>query len=376
MDDELMAFCTTCGAAGGGRRFCTECGASLVKEAETTTPLPAVLPVVQPVAQPPAQPAVEPLPDGPEPQAEFFGWAPPVPDEESRPGRSRAVVPLVVGLSVLLLAAAGVGGYLWWQAGEESEAARARDARQSQQKERDLSEREQELADQEQRLAAERAEAEAAAREQAETEEAEARAADPLALGIDMSHQYCSGQYLVILASSGTPADYTSTLQPALDQAGGEGSYLRTSDSCSSFVQEIDGNEVYAAYLGPFDTAHEACEARGRIGYGNSYVRELRSDQDRRSPCACEYLASELPVLSQGDGGPSEPADGLFVSDAQSLLYSAGLNPEREVTGTFGPSTDAWVREFQDDSAWLESDGVIGPDTWDALTGYCGVDPD
>ncbi|WP_128219392.1 hypothetical protein [Nocardioides yefusunii] len=130
-----------------------------------------------------------------------------------------------------------------------------------------------------------------------------ARSADPLELGVDMSQQHCSGEFLVILASSGDPAAYASTLRPAHEQAGGEAKYLRTSDSCNSFVQEIDGNDVYAAYLGPFDSAWQACEARGRIGYGGSYVRELRSDQERRTPCACEYSSSELPRISRGDGG-------------------------------------------------------------------------
>jgi peptidoglycan hydrolase-like protein with peptidoglycan-binding domain len=63
------------------------------------------------------------------------------------------------------------------------------------------------------------------------------------------------------------------------------------------------------------------------------------------------------PMLQQG-------AEGSDVSRLQQLLNRAGVSVP--VTGTFGPLTDAAVRQFQS-SRGLTSDGVVGPQTWAAL---------
>ena len=64
------------------------------------------------------------------------------------------------------------------------------------------------------------------------------------------------------------------------------------------------------------------------------------------------------PVLRQGDSGPE-------VSDLQRRLNDAGF--PCAVDGIFGPQTDAAVRAFQE-SRQLAVDGVVGQQTWSALT--------
>lgn len=63
-------------------------------------------------------------------------------------------------------------------------------------------------------------------------------------------------------------------------------------------------------------------------------------------------------VLRVGSGG--EP-----VRDLQTRLAAAG-HPTADPTGTFGPSTEAAVRAFQE-SRRIRVDGIVGRQTWSAL---------
>jgi peptidoglycan hydrolase-like protein with peptidoglycan-binding domain len=60
-------------------------------------------------------------------------------------------------------------------------------------------------------------------------------------------------------------------------------------------------------------------------------------------------------------------AKGENVKRLQSLLRSHG-SPSLVVDGDFGPATEAAVRHFQSEHK-LAVDGVVGPQTWAALTG-------
>ncbi|MET7638203.1 NlpC/P60 family protein [Streptomyces sp. NPDC005438] len=62
---------------------------------------------------------------------------------------------------------------------------------------------------------------------------------------------------------------------------------------------------------------------------------------------------------------------GNSVREAQCRLNSHGAS--LEVDGKFGAATDKAVRSFQS-SKGLEADGVVGPQTWAALTGSGGGD--
>jgi peptidoglycan hydrolase-like protein with peptidoglycan-binding domain len=58
---------------------------------------------------------------------------------------------------------------------------------------------------------------------------------------------------------------------------------------------------------------------------------------------------------------------GDAVRAAQTLLnkFGASLN----VDGNFGPQTVAAVKDFQSGHG-LAADGIVGPQTWQALVGY------
>ena len=66
-------------------------------------------------------------------------------------------------------------------------------------------------------------------------------------------------------------------------------------------------------------------------------------------------------IYRLGDAGPE-------VHDIQQRLAALGLHVDAdELEGRFGPSTDAAVRGFQAGRS-LRVDGLVGPDTWHALT--------
>lgn len=83
------------------------------------------------------------------------------------------------------------------------------------------------------------------------------------------------------------------------------------------------------------------------VGYG--YPKYAQGDGDNAYPGP--------PPLKRGSRGP----DVLLVQQALRMDYSSG-------PGTFGPKTEAAVKQFQG-SVGLEVDGKVGPDTWKALFG-------
>jgi hypothetical protein len=194
-------------------------------------------------------------------------------------------------------------------------------------------------------------------------------ARDDLAIGFAQADQPCTGEYVVVLASSGDPQTYERTLRPALVSAPGS-RYLVTNRSCTSFNQSIEGHAIYAAYQGPFDSRAEACQARAESRYPGAYVRMLDPNVDGRAVCACDASAETLPALSRT--GPQEPAvdTSYAVSDVQALLARAGLNPDRLVGGTYGELTADWVRTLQRRTG-LPATGRTDEDTWGALLAYC-----
>lgn len=191
------------------------------------------------------------------------------------------------------------------------------------------------------------------------------RTMGPLAVEAAYQNQGCTGRLLVVLASSGDPKADDRTIGAAVDQVP-DAKYLRTSRSCETFNQSLNGNPIYAAYVGPFDSIAEACAARTETGIAAAYVRTLSTDRELRDICSCQDEASALPRLSTKTA--SEPSYDLRlrVYDLQSLLYLAGTNPSNLVTGTFGPETDDMVRSYQREQG-LKPDGWVGPQTWGRL---------
>ncbi|MFC9894510.1 peptidoglycan-binding protein [Nocardia sp. NPDC127579] len=73
----------------------------------------------------------------------------------------------------------------------------------------------------------------------------------------------------------------------------------------------------------------------------------------------CDYT-SNRPVLAHGSAGEA-------VKQAQCLLFAKGYDPGY-IDGKFGDLTASAVYLFQLDSG-LNTDRIVGPDTWAALYG-------
>ncbi|MGN0063057.1 MAG: peptidoglycan-binding protein [Nocardioides sp.] len=307
------AFCGACGQPGAGMQYCTRCGASLLLgPAPTQFPVP---PVQHPAQYPPPAPFQAPArPPG---------------------GRGGSALPWIVGvlsLAVIALAATGI----WLRTGGDDGNPSGQGATSE-------------------------------PTQPASPGSTDEPVDDPLDLGRGLVNQDCTGEFVVMLASSGDPSAYASTLAPALEAAP-DAAYLVTDESCGSFNQSVDGNRIYAAYEGPFDSRAAACAARSASTFRGAYVRELDASVTERDVCGCETSAGE-PVLSRHDPA-GEVARQYAVTDVQVLLKRAGTKGSGVLNGTFDKALHQLVRRFQKENG-LEADGVVGTDTWTALRAYC-----
>ncbi len=186
---------------------------------------------------------------------------------------------------------------------------------------------------------------------------------DPSELDVSLpfSNVECTGEYVLLLESSGVPSQYRSVVERAADVPGAK--YLRTDESCAGFFQEIDGNAIYAAYVGPFPTFGEACAARSSLDRGTTVG--LWADRTTNRPlCLCLESVDALPYLTAGDADPS--TDGRNrVAELQLLL--ARLNYDLDdPAGDFGPDTESAVRRYQENND-LFVDGEVGVETWSSM---------
>lgn len=115
-------------------------------------------------------------------------------------------------------------------------------------------------------------------------EDAGTSAADgDLGLSTPMTRPPCDGSLAVIVGSAINPAAYAADVQALLDAHPGA-AYVRTDQSCSSFVQQIDGNPLYAVFfLHPPGTGCEAVYAQG--GDANGRLMQDSTPEAARLNC-------------------------------------------------------------------------------------------
>lgn len=82
-------------------------------------------------------------------------------------------------------------------------------------------------------------------------------------------------------------------------------------------------------------------------------------EQSPMSVQAVSYSSYSYPVLRKGSTGTS-------VRTLQRMLYNLGYRSVGTIDGIFGDKTDTAVRNFQSNYN-LTVDGIVGPQTWDAL---------
>ena len=75
------------------------------------------------------------------------------------------------------------------------------------------------------------------------------------------------------------------------------------------------------------------------------------------------------PTLKRGSRGPA-------VKELQALLKAAGYYQTYNLDGIFGRGTEASVVDLQEETARLVVDGIVGPQTWGALSGLLVETPE
>ncbi len=188
----------------------------------------------------------------------------------------------------------------------------------------------------------------------------------------------CTGGYITVLAQNvgdnATPALATQAMQVFAHDARYSGKYavhyLSTQDSCSDLLPgdgHVNPRLSYVPYLGPFNTAHDACQARLDLTPALSYVVKLTSDTRGAAPCACQFSADETPALSKSIGQSPDARERLWVSSAQTLFKILGYNNEDKRSGDYGPLTIGWVTQFQQQYGMTNVTGDLDGETWAAL---------
>ncbi|HEY9639280.1 MAG TPA: peptidoglycan-binding domain-containing protein [Coleofasciculaceae cyanobacterium] len=76
-------------------------------------------------------------------------------------------------------------------------------------------------------------------------------------------------------------------------------------------------------------------------------------------------LINDMPILEEGFST-------LGVTILQQLLILEGYGANLPVTGFFGTETETAVLTFQQ-AVGLEQDGIVGPDTWNALAQFQAI---
>jgi len=109
---------------------------------------------------------------------------------------------------------------------------------------------------------------------------------DPLGLGVPMTSPPCDGTWVVIVGSATDPASYAEDVSQLLG-IDPQVKYVLTEGACSSLRQRTDeGNQIYAAYLGPYPDQKSACTLSTGIG-GGVYVKRLdtTTPPEKTWPC-------------------------------------------------------------------------------------------
>ena len=175
----------------------------------------------------------------------------------------------------------------------------------------------------------------------------------------------CTEQFLVVFEVTGDEADLDKD-QP----------WLQAEASCAGIDREIGGKPLRFNYLGPYDSAEQACEQLLQMDLHGDFVKLLRDDQNggRHYLCSCDVAAADLPAL--GDSGGQYPQDRVAfraVTDLHIMLKRIqGFRSDN--LGLYGQQTSDAVLEFQAANGLPET-GEVDQATWDALLSAPGACP-
>ncbi|MDO9497593.1 MAG: hypothetical protein Q7J48_17965 [Nocardioides sp.] len=199
----------------------------------------------------------------------------------------------------------------------------------------------------------------------------------PFEIDADLVNQPCTGEVVVMLATASVPSNYADKLGRAIEGVP-DAAVLRASDSCDAF-QETNpdsGAPIYNAYLGPFETAADACEVISTLDSPSAWVRKLANPSQERELCFCEETIDGLPVV-----GPASDLDALetrrLIGQVQWALYLDDQIPKEAVFRSYGqytPEFQSALRTWQGE-VLVEQTGSVTRESWERLLDeFCDTD--
>jgi serine/threonine protein kinase len=93
----------------------------------------------------------------------------------------------------------------------------------------------------------------------------------------------CDGSLIALVASAVTPGQYRNDVAEKLSLYP-DAAYFFVPGSCSSLRWQLNGNDVYAVYYGPFSSSSTACVRAREVG---GYVKVLNNTSDPLKPFRC-----------------------------------------------------------------------------------------
>ena len=183
---------------------------------------------------------------------------------------------------------------------------------------------------------------------------------DPLALGVPMVNQACTGQALLVVGASDSASGLTPSVADEPDAR-----YLEASHSCPTAWRHGDRpTKRYVVYLGPFDT-DQACAQRLTDQHWDDGVVALTRGATDTVQCVCHVSYLRMPTLGRPGDSPT-PLEVVYIKALQEMLTVLGRRPDIDPTGVYDQRTSSEVSKLQSDSG-IPRTGLVDSDTWRTL---------
>jgi serine/threonine protein kinase len=181
----------------------------------------------------------------------------------------------------------------------------------------------------------------------------------------------CSGeQYVVVLASVLDASSTFSAVEQVLEKFDNPDyvpRYAVASESCENLTRINNASSAaWIPYLGPFEDAASACQARVAVADTSTYIAQVSDQSTSKVFCACSFAGPELPDLSRAADQTPSHDHSFWVLELQSMLKKADYTPPEFEGGNYGPQTTEWVKDLQGDFG-LPPTGTVDSDTWEAV---------
>jgi hypothetical protein len=191
--------------------------------------------------------------------------------------------------------------------------------------------------------------------------------ADPLSLGVPMVNQPCTGAFVLSIGKG----DGASALGAKVAANPHAAHYLDTRKSCDVPWRVNDQPDPrWVAYLGPYRSGAQACQARMTPEHQGSTVTRLEHGANNPIRCLCYLDYRSMPRLQTGM--TPGVTDTMWTHALQNLMIDLGRAPRSSSTGFYDEATAAQVRRVQAERD-LPTTGVVDPSTWLALQEHCNI---